>query len=71
MLERIAPYWKAVIGFVAPGAGSLLWALNPNTDGGSTITGSEWLGALLLAIVTSGAVAAKANRPRATEPAES
>ena len=59
----VAPYWKAVMAFIVPGATLLLnSALNMSSDGGTTVTGSEWFAAILTCIVTSGAVYAVKNK---------
>lgn len=62
-MDRIAPYWKAVVAFLAPGAASIGLAVLPVSDGGVGITGAEWVGAVVLSLVTAGSVYAKANRP--------
>lgn len=56
-----APYWKAVLGFIAPAASTLIIAVQDGSAGGSAITQSEWITALCTAVVTSGAVAVKGN----------
>ena len=64
-MDRIAPYWKAAVGFVAPGASLLIAAVLPGSDGGSAITAAEWITAGATCIVTAAAVyAAPRNRPR-------
>lgn len=63
MLHKIAPYWKAVVGFIAPGAGFIIGATLAGSDGGSTVTGSEWLVAACTAVVTSAGVYAATNTP--------
>lgn len=50
-MSRIAPYWKAVAGFVGPGAVALTYALQ---DG--SVTRGEWLGALAACLIGSGIV---------------
>ena len=62
-MEKIAPYWKAVVGFIAPAAGFLIGAVTEASDGGATITASEWITALCTAIVTSAVVYSVPNRP--------
>jgi len=54
-------YWKAILGFIVPGAVIIGSAVTSNSDGGTTITSSEWVTAIVAMIVTGGAVAAKAN----------
>lgn len=63
-MKRIAPYWKAVVGFIAPGASLLIAAVLPVSDGGSAITSAEWITAAATPFVTAAAVyAAPRNRP--------
>lgn len=61
-MDKIAPYWKAVVGFIAPAAGFLIGAVTEASDGGATITGSEWITALCTAVVTAAAVYAVRNQ---------
>lgn len=61
-MNRIAPYWKAVVGFVAPGAVLIGSAVTEASDGGSTITTAEWVTALVACVVTSAGVYGVANR---------
>lgn len=68
----IAPYYKAVMGFVAPGATTLLLALTDGSKGGDEIVRAEWWFALLTSVVSSAAVFATPNKdPNATHQAES
>jgi hypothetical protein len=62
-MDKIAPYWKAVIGFVAPGATILISSVLEGSAGNEAITAGEWITALCTAVVTAGAVYAKANAP--------
>ena len=62
MLEQLAPYWKAVLGFVAPGAVVIGSAVTEASDGGTAITGAEWVTAIVACIVTGSAVYAVPNR---------
>ena len=48
-MSKIAPYWKAAVGFVTPGAVLIV------AQGGD-LTGRDWLVALATCVVTSGAV---------------
>jgi hypothetical protein len=58
-MNKLAPYWKAAVGFIAPGA-TLIVAQ------GGDLTGKEWLVALATCVVTSAAVyAAPKNKPTA------
>lgn len=71
-MEKIAPYWKAVVGFVAPGVVTLGAAVTEASDGGSHITTAEWVTALVACVVTSTAVWGVPNRdPEATHQEES
>lgn len=53
---------KSVAGFFAPGLVSLGSAITADSDGGSKITTTEWLTALIAAVVTSTAVFAAKNK---------
>lgn len=61
-MDSIAPYAKAVLGFVAPGAALIIAAVLPDSVGGSVITSGEWITALCTAVVTSAGVYAVPNR---------
>ena len=60
---KIAQYWKAVVGFVVPGAVIIGSAVTAGSDGGSHITAAEWVTAVVACVVTSGGVAAATNAP--------
>ena len=62
MHDKIAPYWKAILGFVAPGAVVIGSAVTEASDGGTAITGAEWVTAIVACIVTGSAVYAVPNR---------
>jgi hypothetical protein len=64
-MEKVAPYWKAIVGFVAPGAAVLISAVLEGSDGGTVITGAEWVTALCTALITASSVYAvpNANQP--------
>lgn len=66
-MNKLAPYWKAIVGFVAPGAVNLVAALQDGSKGGDVITQSEWIGAGLACVITSAAVFAIPNKPK-TDP---
>ena len=71
-MKNIAPYAKAVAGFLVPFAAAVLAAMQDVSPGGSVIVQSEWIGAVLSAIVTGGAVYAVPNRdPQAEHQLES
>jgi hypothetical protein len=63
MIDKIAPYWKAVVGFVAPGATILISSVLASSAGGETITAAEWVTAACTCVVTSAAVYAVKNEP--------
>ena len=64
-MNALAPYYKAVMGFLAPGAVVIIASVPEASDGGTAITGSEWVTALCTAIVTAAGVYAIPNRPGA------
>lgn len=71
-MTSIAPYWKSLIGFILPGVVIIGSAVTDGSDGGSTITTTEWVTALVACIVTAGGVYAKGNTdPKAEHQAES
>ena len=64
--------WKAVVGFVAPGAVILGSSVLGGSDGGSHVTQAEWITAAVACVVTSGGVWAKGNKdPEALHQGES
>ena len=61
-----------IIGFIAPGAVVIGSAVTATSDGGSSITGAEWVTAIVACIVTAGAVYAVPNHdPRGEKQDES
>lgn len=71
-MGKIAPYWKAFVGFVVPGAVVVGSAVTSASDGGSNITGAEWVTAVVACVVTSAGVWAVPNKdPRGTHQFES
>lgn len=64
-MNGLAPYYKAVMGFLAPAAAIIISAVLEGSDGGTAITGSEWVTALATSILTAGTVYAIPNRPAA------
>ncbi len=58
---NLAPYWKAIIGFVAPGAVVLTSAVTEASAGGEHITAGEWVTAACAAVITGAAVYGKSN----------
>ena len=68
----LQPYAKAIIGFITPGAVVIGSAVTATSDGGSSITGAEWVTAIVACIVTAGAVYAVPNHdPRGEKQDES
>ena len=61
-MNRLRPYAKALVGFVAPGATVLIAAVAPGSDGGTAVTAAEAITAACTCLVTAGAVYAVPNR---------
>lgn len=61
-MNMISRYWKAVIGFVAPGAVLIGSATLSESAGGDHITTSEWVTALVACVVTAAGVYTARNR---------
>jgi hypothetical protein len=59
---NISRIWKAVIGFVAPGAVVIGSATLSESAGGDHITTSEWVTALVACVVTAAGVYTVKNR---------
>jgi hypothetical protein len=64
-MNALAPYMKAVLAFITPAAVTIVASITEASDGGSTITGSEWITALCNCVITATAVYAVPNRPAA------
>lgn len=62
-LALIGRYRKAVLGFIAPGVIIIGNSVTSASDGGSHITGAEWVTAVVACIVTGAAVARVRNDP--------
>lgn len=60
--QKLAPYWKAVVAFVAPGAVVITSAVTDASAGGTTITGAEWVTAAAACIITSAGVYTVTNK---------
>lgn len=54
-MSRVAPYWKAVVGFVAPGAALII-------ANGGAMSGRDWIVAAATCVVTGATVYAVPNR---------
>lgn len=63
-LRTLTTAWKAVVGFVAPGAVILASAVLSGSDGGSRITTAELVTALVACVVTSAGVYRVSNAPQ-------
>ena len=61
-MDKIAPYWKAVMAFIAPAAVVIMASVTDASAGGADITAAEWITALCTAVVTSAGVYAVPNR---------
>lgn len=61
-MSKLAPYWKTVVGFIAPGAVIIGSAVTEASDGGTRVTTAEWVTALVACIVTSAGVYTVPNR---------
>ena len=71
-MTKIAPYWKAVVAFITPGAATIGVAVTDASAGGSAITGAEWVTAVVACLLTAGAVYTVPNRdPEGTHQDES
>lgn len=62
-MEKVAPYWKAVIAFIAPAAAIVIASVLEGSDGGTAITSAEWITAACTAIITSSTVYVVPNKP--------
>lgn len=61
-MNKIAPYWKAVVGFIAPGAVVLTAAVQDASPAGSAVTSGEWLTAICACVITGAGVYGVRNR---------
>jgi hypothetical protein len=64
-MRKFAPYWKAVVAFVAPGAVALTAAVQDTSPGGEAVTTGEWVTAACACFITAAAVYAVPNRATA------
>lgn len=64
-MDKIAPYYKAVVGFVVPFLTTIGSSLLESSDGGTAITASEWITATVIALTTGGVVFGVENKPAA------
>lgn len=63
-MNTLAPYFKAVVAFIAPGAVVLTSAVTDASAGGELITSGEWVTAVCATIITGAAVYAVPNRAK-------
>lgn len=61
-MNKLAPYYKAVVAFFAPGAVVIGSAVTDSSRGGESITSGEWVTALVACVVTAAAVYGTPNR---------
>ena len=61
-MNKLAPYYKAIIGFITPGVVGLVAAVQEASPGGSAVTGPEWVGIGAACILTAGGVYAVPNK---------
>jgi hypothetical protein len=62
-MDAIAPYYKSLTALLVPFLTAIGAALLDSSEDGSTITTSEWIGAVVIGLVAGGAVfAAPRNR---------
>lgn len=72
MLDKIAPYYKALAALLVPFLTQLGAATAPNSDGMTEITLNEWLTAIIAGLLAGGVVFAVPNKdPQATHQDES
>jgi hypothetical protein len=61
-MNALAPYFKALVAFIAPGAVVLTSAVTEASAGGELITSGEWVTAICATIITGAAVYAVPNK---------
>lgn len=66
-MNKVGQYWKAIMGFVAPGVVVLGSAVTSGSAGGTNITRAEWISAAVAAFATASAVYVKGNNPAVAE----
>jgi hypothetical protein len=60
-MRKLAQYWKGILGFITPGVVAFGVAVTEGSDGGETVTQTEWVGIVVAMLVTGGLVTAKRN----------
>lgn len=73
MNPAVKLYAKAIVAFIAPGVVGLVAAVQDGSQGGSNITGPEWVGIAAACVLTSAGVYAApyvrpAQKPQAVPP---
>lgn len=68
-MEKVAPYWKAFVAFLAPGLLVLVSAVLEGSVGGTEVTQAEWITAVATAFITAAGVYSVPNRPLPEPPA--
>lgn len=61
-MNHIAPYFKAVVAFIAPAAILITSAVTEASAGGEVITSGEWITAACATIITAAGVYAVPNK---------
>ena len=61
-MNKLAPYWKAVVAFVAPGAVVLTASVQEASVGGETVTAGEWITTLCACFITAAGVYGVRNK---------
>lgn len=64
MMNKLAEYRKALAAFLVPALTTVGVSLTAGSDGGTSITASEWVNVAIAALVTTGVVAAVRNEPQ-------
>lgn len=55
-MSLIGLYWKAVVGFLAPGVVTLVAAVQDSSPAAGSVTGAEWVGIAAASILTAAGV---------------
>jgi hypothetical protein len=62
---EIPRFYKAIVGFVAPGAVLITAAVQDSSPGGAAITTAEWVTAVCACVVTAAGVYSAPWKPKA------
>jgi len=68
MLEKFAPYWKAIVAFLAPGLVALGAAVQAGSPGDEFVTAAEWIAIAIAMFTTAGLVYAAPNASQPVVP---